>query len=109
MKLLSYTQLAQHRENSTNPVSIYQCNSGETVQGFLKICNLTDDLVTIRVFHDLNGSTYNESTALVWDLILCEGQMFEIDHIFINESSGNLAYRTDTANAVNATLYGIVR
>jgi len=109
MKQLEYTQLAQHRENSTNPVSLYQCGEGEVVQGFLKLCNVTDDLVSVRVFHDLNGSTYSESTALCWDLGLCPGQLLEIDHIFIDNENGNLAYRTDTANAINATLYGIVK
>jgi hypothetical protein len=109
MYKLTYTQLAQHRENSTNPVSLYQCGTGETAQCFLKIANVSDNVVEVRVFHDQTGSTYDETTAIVWNLLLCSGQLLEIDHIFIDDSSGNLAYRTDTANAINATLYGIVR
>lgn len=107
--MLVYTQLAQHRENSTNPVSVYSTSSDETVQVFLKLTNLTNDVVAVRVFHDLNGTTYDQSTALVWDLELGPGTILELDHVFMDDSTGNLAYRTDTANAINATVYGIIK
>lgn len=104
-----YTQLAQARENSTNAVSIYQSPAGKTVQAFLKITNTTTDEALVRVFHDTNGSTYDESTALIYDLSILPGYLLEIDHIFMDNSAGNLAYRTDTANALTATVYGIIR
>lgn len=106
---LTYNQIAQHRENSINPVSIYSVDQGRTAQCFLKLANLTDDFVFVRVFHDENGSTYDASTAIVWDMPIANGQILEVDHIFMNNSAGNLAYRTDTANSINATLYGIIR
>jgi hypothetical protein len=107
--MLSYTQLAQIRPASTSAISIYQCNAGEQVQAFVKICNVSTNQALVRVFHDLNGSTYDETTALVWDLAIAPGGLFELDHIFIANASGHLACRTDTANAINATVYGVVK
>lgn len=107
--MLVYTQLAQHRENSTSAVSIYSPATAETVQSFLKICNLTDDAVYVSVFHDYDGTTYDESTAIIYNMILYGGQLLEVDHIFMNGSSENLAYSSSVANAINATLYGVIR
>jgi hypothetical protein len=107
--MLSYTQLAQIRPASTSAISIYQCNAGEQVQAFVKICNVSSSQISARVFHDLNGSTYDETTALVWDLAIAPGGLLELDHIFINNASGHLACRTDVANAMVATVYGVVK
>ena len=109
MHQLSYSQLAQHRENSTNAVSIYSPGAGQTMQGFLKICNLSEDAVYVSVFHDDNGTTYDQTTAIIYNLLLYPGQLLEMDHIFMNDSTGNLAFSNSIANAVNATLYGVIR
>lgn len=109
MHQLEYSQLAQHRENSTSAVSIYSPPTGRTVQGFLKLANLTDDAVQVSVFHDQSGTTYDESTAIFYNTYLYAGQVLEVDHIFMNDSTGNLAYSSSVANAINATLFGIIR
>lgn len=109
MKQLSYSQLAQARENSTSAVSIYQCNDGETVQVFLKIANVSASPALLRIFHDDDGTTYDQSTALIYDLKIMPGELLEVDHIFVNDSSGNVAYRSSVANALTATVYGVVR
>lgn len=106
---LTYSQLAQARENSTNAVSVYSPSSGETVQAFIKIANTTAAAVAVRVFHDDNGTTYDESTAIVWDVEVDTGQILEIDKIFMDDATGNLAYRSASANALTATVYGIVK
>ena len=106
---ISYSQVAQARENSTNAVSVYSSGSSETVQIFAKICNTTTSDVALRLFHDNDGTTYDESTALVWDIIIEPGQVFDTDKIFMNNSSGNFAYRSGTANALTITVYGVVK
>lgn len=108
MHQLSYSQLAQHRENSTSAVSIYSPATGRTVQCFLKICNLTTLNTRISVFHD-NGGTYDQSSAIVWQMNLNPGQILEVDHIFLQSNTENIAYSTTIANSVNATLYGVIR
>ncbi|MGW8300423.1 MAG: hypothetical protein ACWGNO_00060 [Desulfobacterales bacterium] len=37
------------------------------------------------------------------------GALLELDHIFINNAAGHIAYRTSVANALTATVYGVVR
>jgi hypothetical protein len=106
---IEYEQLAQVRENSTNAVSIYSPAASKVVQAFLKICNTTAAVAAVRVFHDKNGTTYDETTALFWDTNINPGQTLEVDRIFMSDSTGNLAYRSDTANALTATVYGIIK
>ena len=106
---IDYTQLAQHRENSTSAVSIYQSSVGQTVQLFIKFANVSSTPSKLRVYHDLNGAAYDQSTAIIYDLKLLPGEFLEVDHIFVNNPSGNVAYRSSVANALTATVYGVVR
>ena len=106
---IEYSQLAQARENSTNAVSIYSTSVGETVQVFLKISNSTTSTVKARVFHDNDGTTYDETTQIAWDVDIMAGSFLEIDKVFMNNENGNLAYRSSVANALNATVYGIIK
>lgn len=109
MKQLEYTQLGQYRENSTNAVSIYSCAAGQTAQLFIKIANVSSRTAFVRLFHDANGTTYDESTAICFDLKIVPGEFLEMDHIFVDDSTGNVAYRSSIANALTATVYGVVR
>lgn len=106
---LGYTQLAQYRVANTSPLSIYQSGVSETVQVFIKIANVSSGSALVRVFHDINGSTYDQSTAIVYDMKLLPGALLELDHIFTNNPSGNIAYRSSVASALTATVYGVVR
>ncbi|MBT7628771.1 MAG: hypothetical protein HN597_03580 [Desulfobacula sp.] len=106
---IEYSQLAQARENSTNAVSVYSPGAGETVQIFAKVANTTAATAKVRVFHDNDGTTYDETTTIAWDVEIEPGQFLEIDKVFMDNSAGNLAYRSDTANALVMTVYGIVK
>jgi len=104
---LSYTPLVQARENSTNAATLYTPGAGETAEIVLKISNLHTDSVLVRVFHDIDGSTYNEASALVWDFDLDAGMFLSLSGIKMDEN-GSLGYRSSIANALTATVYGIV-
>ena len=106
---IEYKQLAQTREAGTSAVSIYSPSSGEEVQIFLKICNNSGSNCEVCVYHDDDGTTYDESTAIVFGMDLEPGQVLEIDKIFMSDSDGNLAYKTETGNALTATVYGVVK
>lgn len=106
---IDYTQLAQVRASTTANTGLYSSGTGETVQIFIKIANVVTSSALVRVFHDQNGSTYDQSTALVYDLKILPGQVLELNHIFVNNPSGNIAYRSSVANALTATVYGVVR
>jgi len=107
--MLTYTQLAQARFANTTPASIYQSSSGQQVQVFVKICNVSSAEVLLRFFHDTDGTTFDESTAIVWDMELPPGYTLELDHIFIDNPAGNLAYRTSVASALTVTVYGAIK
>lgn len=107
--MLNYTQLAQVRLNTTAATGIYQCGAGEEVQLFIKACNVTEDVLEVSVYHDHNGATYDQSTAIAWQVPIPPGRVWEMEHVFVNNPSGSIAYRTSIANGITLTLYGVVK
>lgn len=101
-------QLGQLRPANTMAVSLY--SPGESIETIIKlitICNTGNNLVNFRIFVDDDGSTYDKSTALYYDAPLAANSTLQIDsNILMNNSSGNLAVRTDTANALTFTCFG---
>ena len=101
-------QLAQARENSTNAVSVYSPAASTTaIIKMLTVCNQSGGSVTFRLFVDDDGTTYDETTAIYYDVSVPPGVPFE-RNVFIpmNNSSGNIAYRSSVANALTITLFG---
>lgn len=108
---IQFYQIDQVRENSTSPVSLFSLSVDmRQAQIYLKIANTSNAGALARVFHDASGSTFDETTALVWDLKILPGEFLEVDHIFMSilNPSGTIGYRTSVANALTATVYGIV-
>lgn len=100
--------LAQARENSTSAVSLFSPSDGK--QYFLnelKVCNVSGAAVNYRIFLDADGTTYDQTTALYYDIQLQAGQTDEIVlNLPLYSSSGNLAIYNSVANAINFTLHG---
>lgn len=101
-------QLGQARETSINPVSVYSPGAGITALiRTIVIANTTDSPVLYRLFIDDDGTTYDESTALDWDVQIPANGKAQIDGYFpMNNSSGNLAYRSSVANTLTITVFG---
>jgi len=103
-------QIFQHRENSTNAASVYSPGSGETV--IIKTiiaCNTSGSAATLDIYHDDDGSTYDESTALIWQYnIPLTGGVTILENIMMNDSSGNLAMKSSVANAITVSGYGAI-
>lgn len=101
-------QLGQVRENSTDAVSVY--SPGADVTAVIKsiiICNTTGNDETFRVFLDDDGTTYDQSTALFYDVPIEANTTVELDsYIPMNNENGNLAYRASTANSITITVSG---
>jgi len=71
--------------------------------------NLTKNAFSaaVRIFLDDDGTTYDESTALYWDIDIATKTTLSIDTFWaMNNSSGNLAYRTSVDNALTITIFG---
>ena len=105
----TFKQLGQARENSTNAVSVYSPASGtETIIKTIMIANTSGASATFRLFMDDDGTTYDESTALAWDVNLGAGEVTQFEGSYnMNNSSGNFAYRSSVANALTITLFGM--
>ena len=105
---LQEKQLGQLRPANTTAASIY--SPAANVTGVIKtvvVCNTSAAAATFRIFHDDNGTTYDESTALFWDVNVNPGQTVDFDTFApMNDSTGNFAVRTGTASALTFTVYG---
>lgn len=101
-------QLGQARENSTNAVSVY--SPGTNITAIIKtivIANTSGNDATFRLFQDDDGTTYDESTALFWDIPIPTNTTIQLDGFYpMNDSLGNFAYRSNVANALTITLSG---
>ena len=108
-KLLASTaQLAQARPANTTEVSIYSPSKVDRyIVTHIVICNTTSSSATFRLFHDEDGTTYDETTALLWDISLAgnTSMTFGCD-IYLNSPSANLAVKSGTGNALTYTVYG---
>ena len=106
---ISYKQLAQARENSTNAVSIYSpAANTEIIIKTIMIANTTATNETFRLFMDDDGTTYDKSTSLAYDLTVEANSTVQFDGEYtMNNQAGNFAYRSSTANALTITLFGM--
>ncbi len=100
--------LGQLRPSNTTATSVY--SPPVNTIGIIKsitICNTTGSAVTFRVFLDDDGTTYDESTALFYDVTINANETItDVAFRGMNNSSGNLAVRTSSANALTFTVAG---
>jgi len=107
---LKGVQIAQSRPSNTTAVSAVSPTDGQIIQvTSVFLANTTSANATFRIFHDEDGTTYDESTALFYDVTLDANTSLHIDlaDIWLRNSSGNLAVRVGTASAITFTFYGI--
>ena len=101
-------QLAQARENSTNAVSVDSpgANTTAIIKNII-ICNTTASAVNVRLFMDNDGTTYDQSTALLYDTPVGANFFIELEGFYpMNNASGNFAYRSAIVNALTITVFG---
>jgi hypothetical protein len=63
-----------------------------------------------REHHDFDGTTYDTSTAIAYQVPLAVGEMhtIEIPGLRNDDGLGNFAVQTDTASTITFTLYGTI-
>ncbi len=101
-------QLGQSRPANTTAVSIYSPGaSTETVIHNIVVSNTSASSAAYRICVDDNGTTYDETTAMFWDVSLGANSTDILElKICMNNSTGNLSVRTDTASALTFTVNG---
>ena len=101
-------QLGQLRPSTTSAVSILSpATSSNTVVDIVIICNTSGLPATASIFHDDDGTTYDESTALAWNIEVPADTVISIElYIGMTIHFSNLAVRTSVGNALTFTAYG---
>jgi len=107
-------QLGQLRPSDTTVASVYSPGTDVVAQIWaIVVCNTSGGTATYQVFHDEDGTTYDETTALFFNVdlamklsaVLTFG-INDAGGIWMNDSTGNLAVQTGTGNALTFTVYG---
>lgn len=100
--------LAQLRPSGTGTVQLYSPNSGEEIVATLSVTTV-DVEAEASIFIDDDGTTYDEDTALEWELpIIPKNPAFE-KKITMSNSNGSIGVQSSVADALNFTLMGIVK
>jgi len=104
-------QLGQLRPSNTTAASIYSPATGiRTTIRSIFIANTTGSAATYRIFHDDNGTTFDETTALAWNKSVASGTFDLVNlsdsPIFMADDTGNLGVRSGTNDALTFTVYG---
>ena len=102
-------QLGQLRPANTTAASLYSPAANVTTEiTKIIVTEHTGATPTFRIFHDEDGTTYDETTALVWDSAMSANgnNLYEFG-IWMRNSAGNLAVRTSAGSQILFTCYGI--
>lgn len=99
-------QLGQARENSTNAVSVYSPGTATTaIIKNITVANTSGSPANLSIYIDDNGTVYDESTVLIPGSEVDE--VFQLDVYWpMNNSNGNLAYKSSVANALTISVFG---
>ena len=105
---LQEKQLGQLRPANTTAASIYSPGAGVTaIIRNITVCNLTAVAVNFSIFHDDDGTTYDETTALFFVVRVEKNQTLQLTaYAAMNNPAGNLAVKTETSSSLNFTVYG---
>jgi hypothetical protein len=75
----------------------------------ITVCNTTGSTAKYSVYHDDDGSTFDQSTALYYAVSLAANTTVELmtygPGLYVAKS-GQIAVQTDTGSALTFTLYG---
>ena len=111
MEFSAGSQLAQVRPSGTTAVSAYEAGIRTEITRVV-VCNTTGAAVDFSLYHDDDGNTFDQSTALYYEVSLGANETLEIISESVGSglmvaSGGQIGARASAANALTFTLYGI--
>lgn len=104
----TYKQLAQ-ADSPTTAASLYTLPSGKkTVITGIFAANLGSSSRAQSIFWDEDGTTYDKTTAVHWELPIAgdEFVIFAEKKWLLETTGGSLGHEGSVASAINTTLYG---
>jgi len=103
-------QIAQSRPSDTSAASVLN-NTRPWVADLIIVTNTTNSSANFTIYHDADGTTYDESTSLYFNVPLAGQDVAYIEFpagIPNTDATGNLAVKSSTASALNFTVYGTI-
>ena len=104
---LQEKMLGQLRPANTTAASLYAPAANVTaIIKTIFVANTSSSVALFCIFVHNTGTTYDETTALFWDVSIASHATVELNSFLaMNNSAGHLAVRTDTANALTFTFF----
>jgi len=113
-------QLAQSRVSGTDALKIFNIsdmaeNPARVTIEQIVVCNTTGTDLTFDVYHDKDGVTYDETTAIFFEETSCGASNIGIGHdktkiydvnIGVENESENIAAKSSLSKGLTYTLYG---
>lgn len=107
---LAGVQLAQSRPSGTSAESfISSLDKSKFIVYTIIITNTTGSAANASLFHDANGTTYDQTTALLYAKQIAANDYLVLnlrDGVFMEDGS-NIGIQTGTGSALTFTAYGV--
>lgn len=104
-------QLAQSAPSGTSAVALFDPDENKpyTIHTII-VCNVSAADADATIYHDADGTTYNDGTTILPATTLAAGEtlLYEVE-ISDHQAAGNLAVKTSVASALTFTAYGEVQ
>jgi len=103
-------QLAQLRPGGTSATLLFSPDTSNPYTiDFINICNTSASSADISIYHDVDGTTYDQTTALIYQYTLAANEVLHLEaNISHDLQSGGVAVQTSVASAITFTAYGEV-
>jgi hypothetical protein len=100
--------LGQLRPADTTAAAIYtKAQDSKVWLDQLFICNTTANAPTYQVCIDEDGSTYDETTALYWNVAHVPNTTVVVDlKAYLDTANGSVGVRTSAGDEITFTLFG---
>jgi len=104
-------QLAQVRPAGTAAVNGWSPDFfGQFEVTLIHCANVSGASIDISLFHDVDGTTYDQDSALVYVHTIPAGGVFQLESSLVGYSTDeNFGVQCSVANGVTFTFYGVLR
>ena len=103
--------LGQLRPANTTAASLFSPSLGHEYRiDVIYVTETAGATPTYRIFFDDDGTTYDQTTAIAYDVALSANQSLRVEGPFyMNNSAGNIGVRTSANDQITFTAFGVER
>lgn len=108
------SQLAQSRPSGTSAVTLFSAGSTRVEVTRVVVANVTASAATYSLYHDDDGTTYDQGTALAYEVSLPANSWLVLDFEGMGsgitiQAGGAMGIKSGTASAITYTVYGVTQ